>query len=621
MLNIIKNLIDLKTPYKVSIIFIVDIFLLFISLILSISLRLDEVYIPNTQFFIIYIFNIIIFLLLSFQLKFHKTLYRYFSISEILKYLQFSLFYSLIFFFLIIIFKPLYFPRSVPLINFFIFSILIISSRYLISYLVSNFSKKDKIKNLHSMRSIAIYGAGIMGSLLLNSLKKEFKLHDVVFIDDDPNKFNRYLEGVKIFKFSELKRLIELKKIDTIIISITNLSHIKSDITIKLANENNIKILLSPSLLDEKVPSSLIDLTDFKNEFFVKSKIKNNFTVFNKDIFIEDNILITGGGGSIGSELSRQISYLNFNKLIIADISEFNLFKIKEDLNELFSSNISKTDKFIFVLLDLKDPNGIYDIFQKFNPTLVYHAAAYKHVPIVENNIKMGIKNNFIGTANLIDISIEYNVRKFLFVSTDKAVNPINLMGITKRLCELYVKKVSSNSSTNSSIVRFGNVVGSSGSVLPLFLNQIKNGGPVTITHEEVTRYFMTIPDAVSLIIYSSFISNGGEIYVLNMGKPKKILDLANNLIAKTEIITNGSYKSSDIKIQIIGLRKGEKLHEEIYNDEIIPTKENSDILISSDTKNEDEDIMMLLESIKSNIDNFATNEIIDEINKFFKII
>ena len=285
---------------------------------------------------------------------------------------------------------------------------------------------------------------------------------------------------------------------------------------------------------------------------------------------------------------------------------------------ELFSFEPHKLKKIVFILLDLKDNQNLYEVFEKFKPSIVYHAAAYKHVPIVENNIKIGIKNNFIGTANLIENTIKYKVRKFLFVSTDKAVNPINLMGITKRLGELYVKKISANSFTNSSIVRFGNVVGSSGSVLPLFLNQIKNGGPVTITDENVTRYFMTIPDAVSLIINSSFISQGGEIFVLNMGKPKKILDLAKNLIAKAEVISNVIYKSDDIKIQIIVLRKGEKLHEEIYTDEIKPTKENSDILVSSDKKNEEQDINMLLKFIKNNIDSLSDKEIISKINNFF---
>ena len=585
---------------------------------MSISLRLDKIYFPDKQFFIIYLINIFIFLLLSFFLKFHKTLYRYFSISEILKYIQFSLIYSLIFFLLIIIFKPIYFPRSVPIINFFIFSILIISCRYFISWLANNYKKKEINKNFSSMRSIAIYGAGIMGSLLLNTIKKETKMNKIIFVDDDPNKFNRYLEGVKIFKFLELESLIETKNIDTVIIAITNLSHVKSDFLIELSNRKNIKILSSPNLFDEKDSTSLNDLTDFKNDFFVSSKIKNNYAIYNKDIFKNDIILITGGGGSIGSELSRQISYLNFKKLIVADISEYNLFKIKEDLLELFSFDPLKLKKIVFVLLDLKDNQNLYEVFEKFKPSIVYHAAAYKHVPIVENNIKIGIKNNFIGTANLIENTIKYKVRKFLFVSTDKAVNPINLMGITKRLGELYVKKISTNSSTNSSIVRFGNVVGSSGSVLPLFLNQIKNGGPVTITDENVTRYFMTIPDAVSLIINSSFISQGGEIFVLNMGKPKKILDLAKNLIAKAEVISNGIYKSDDIKIQIIGLRKGEKLHEEIYTDEIKPSKENSDILVSSDKKNEEQDINMLLKFIKNNIDCLSDKEIISKINNFF---
>ena len=586
---------------------------------LSISLRMDMLYVPNIQYFLIFFLSIIIFFILSLVLEFHKTIYRYFSISETLKYLKFSLIFSTIFFLFIFFLKPPFFPRSVPLINFFIFSILIITSRYLISSIINIYNSNKKNKNIYSINSVAIYGAGILGSLLLNTLKKESKFNKVIFIDDDPNKHNRYLEGVRIYKFSDLESLIQINDIDTIIIAITNLSLVKSDIIIKLTNNKNIKILNSPSLIDHKKATSLFDLTNLKNEFFVKSKIENTFSAHKNDPFLNDSILVTGGGGSIGSELSRQISNLKFNKLIIADISEFNLFKIKEDLIELFSSHPEKIKNITFILLDLKDKQSIYEIFEQFEPSIVYHAAAYKHVPIVENNIKIGIKNNFIGTANLIDLSIKFNVRKFLFVSTDKAINPINLMGMTKRLGELYIKKASQDTNTNSTIVRFGNVVGSSGSVIPLFINQIKNGGPVTITHKDATRYFMTIPDAVSLIINSSFISKGGEIFVLNMGKPKKILDLANNLISKTEYLSNGLYKSNDIKIKIIGLRKGEKIHEEIYTEDIMPTDKDKDILISLDKKNEDKDIFFLLEKLRTNINNYSNSELINEIDNFLK--
>lgn len=618
MSNFILKLLNLKTLHKIFIIFFIDIFLLFFSLNLSISLRLDEIYFPNTQFFIIFFINIFIFLILSLFFKLHKTVYRYFSISEIYKYLKFIFIFTVIFFLLIVISKPLYFPRSVPLINFFIFSILIILSRFLVSTIANTFRSKESNDYFNSMSSIAIYGAGILGSHLLYTIKKESDISSIIFIDDDLNKNNRYLEGIKIFRFSELEKLIQKNKIDTIIIAITNLSHIKSDLILKLANDKNIKVLSSPNLFDQKGFTSLSELTNFKNEYFVKSKIKNTHKD-NSNVFYNDIILITGGGGSIGSELSRQISYLSFKKLIIADISEFNLFKIKEDLIDLFITDPDKVKNIKFILLDLKDMDDIYNVFKQFKPSVVYHAAAYKHVPIVEHNVKIGIKNNFIGTANLIDISIEFNVRKFLFVSTDKAVNPINLMGITKRLGELYIKNVSKKTYTKSTIVRFGNVVGSSGSVIPLFINQIKNGGPVTITHEDATRYFMTIPDAVSLIINSSVISKGGEIFVLNMGEPKKILDIAKNLISKTAVISSGSYNPNDIKIQIIGLRKGEKIHEEIYTDDLKSIEENKDILILPDNKNDDQDIHVLLNSLKKNINHFSDIKIISEIESFFK--
>ena len=327
--------------------------------------------------------------------------------------------------------------------------------------------------------------------------------------------------------------------------------------------------------------------------------------------------MITGGGGSIGSELSRQISSYNFDKLIIADISEFNLFNIREEIYELYKFSENKINKIKFVLLDLKDEKQINELFVTHSPNIIYHAAAYKHVPIVESNIKIGIKNNFLGTANLIKLSFKYKVKNFLFVSTDKAVKPLNLMGMTKRLGELYLKKITNDNNLNYSIVRFGNVVGSSGSVIPLFIDQIRNGGPVTVTHKDATRYFMTIPDAVSLIINTSIIAKGGEIFVLNMGDPKKIYEVAQNLISKTYAITNGAYSKDDINIKIIGLREGEKLHEEIYI-ETVKSSSNDKILLSLDKKNENYDIIKLYENLNSKIDIISSEEIYKIIREFF---
>lgn len=616
MIKIFSNLLDISTIYKILLIFFIDLLIIFITLYLSVCLRLDLIYPIEGKFLFIYLINIIIFCILSVALKFYNVLFRYLTLVELIKYLKFSVIFSFFSFLFVLIYSPSEFPRSAPLINTFIFPLVLISSRFFIASLIRLFQNSNNSLIPEEMNSVAIYGAGFMGSILLDTLKKEKKFKNIIFIDDDPNKINRYLNGIKIFKAEDILNLISDYKIDTIIISAANLSHIKKNKIASVIESSKIKIFNFSNLID-KPTTEFNELLDFKKDFFIESKIKNNLTISNQNFFENEVILITGGGGSIGSELSRQISSYNFDKLIIADISEFNLFNIREEIYELYKFSENKINKIKFVLLDLKDEKQINELFVTHSPNIIYHAAAYKHVPIVESNIKIGIKNNFLGTANLIKLSFKYKVKNFLFVSTDKAVKPLNLMGMTKRLGELYLKKITNDNNLNYSIVRFGNVVGSSGSVIPLFIDQIRNGGPVTVTHKDATRYFMTIPDAVSLIINTSIIAKGGEIFVLNMGDPKKIYEVAQNLISKTYAITNGAYSKDDINIKIIGLREGEKLHEEIYI-ETVKSSSNDKILLSLDKKNENYDIIKLYENLNSKIDIISSEEIYKIIREFF---
>lgn len=585
---------------------------------LSISLRLDELIEINQKFILIYLINIIFFLVLARLLKFYRVLFRYFTILELKKYFIFVFIHSLLFLTLVIFIQPVGFPRSVPIINIFIFSFLLILSRFFIS------SSLRKIKVNHdgiktkNIKSVIIYGSGNTGNLIIDNFKYDKSIDHIFFVDDDLAKHNRYLNGIKIHPFSHTTYLIEKYNVDTMIITITNLSKIKQQKIFDLINKKNINLLSVPNIIENSNFNSLENLIDLKNEFLVTSKIKNSITAQINSIFIKKSILVTGGGGSIGSELCKQISTFDYDKLIIADISEYNLFKVKEELSELYDLNTNPKKNIEFILIDLKDSKSINELFEKYHPDIVYHAAAYKHVPIVEDNAKISIKNNFLGTVNLVNNAIKFKVKRFLFISTDKAVNPINLMGATKRLGELYIKKKCKQSSCNFSIVRFGNVIGSSGSAIPLFINQIKNGGPVTITHPEATRYFMTIPDAVSLIINASIIAKGEEIFVLNMGEPKKIIDVANKLIQKSLVLSNNKFKPSDIKIQIIGLRKNEKIHEEIYIETQSSQTENPNILISYDTNKEENDIIGLYNYFYSNINNLSSEQILDSVNNFF---
>ena len=286
------------------------------------------------------------------------------------------------------------------------------------------------------------------------------------------------------------------------------------------------------------------------------------------DKYIKDKvILVTGGGGSIGSEIVRQITKFSPKKIIILDIYENNAYDLQMELNR----NCPQISKDV-IITSVRDTIRINQVFEEYKPNVVFHAAAHKHVPLMEENVADAIKNNIIGTYNVVKCADKYNVDKFILISTDKAVNPTNVMGATKRFCELIIQAFNEGSKTDFIAVRFGNVLGSNGSVIPLFKKQIENGGPVTVTHPEITRFFMTIPEATQLVIQAGGLAKGGEIFVLDMGKPVKMIDLARKLIKLM-----GHKPDEDIKIEYIGLRPGEKLYEELLMDEVALTTTSHD--------------------------------------------
>lgn len=308
------------------------------------------------------------------------------------------------------------------------------------------------------------------------------------------------------------------------------------------------------------------------NDLLGREPIKADLVEVSKYI-IGNIILVTGGGGSIGSELCRQIASLNPKKLIILDNYENNAYSIQQELLNKYKHNLNLS----VVIASIREWTRIDKIFEEFRPDIVFHAAAHKHVPLMEDSPGEAIKNNIIGTENVAKISDKYNVKRFVLISTDKAVNPTNIMGATKRAAEMIIQSMNKHSKTEFVAVRFGNVLGSNGSVIPLFKNQIEQGGPITITHPDITRYFMTIPEAVGLVIEAGAMAKGGEIFVLDMGEPVKIVDLANNLIA-----LSGYKPGIDISIEFTGLRPGEKLYEELTMAEegLIKTNHNKIFIV-----------------------------------------
>ncbi len=405
---------------------------------------------------------------------------------------------------------------------------------------------------------VMLVGAGDAGATMI----KEMRMHPengkkvVVAIDDDPAKVGKRIAGVKIAGGrSDIKKTARKYGVDEIIIAIPSAP--KKEVTDIVAecNKTRCKLKILPALIDlinEKVSVNTlrdVDIEDLLGREAVQVNLKEISGYLEGRI-----VMVTGGGGSIGSELCRQIARFKPRRLIALDIYENSVFELSNEIHGRYPQL-----EFNVVITSVRDYARLEEAFEKYKPHVVFHAAAHKHVPLMEGNPKEAVVNNILGTKNLIDLSDRYAVDKFVLISTDKAVNPTNVMGATKRVAEMMLQEKSAHSRTSYSAVRFGNVLGSNGSVIPIFRRQIAQGGPVTVTHPEICRYFMTIPEAVQLVIQAGAMAQGGEIFILDMGDPVKIMDLAENIIR-----LSGFVPYEDIDIKITGLRPGEKLYEEL---------------------------------------------------------
>ncbi len=418
-------------------------------------------------------------------------------------------------------------------------------------------------------KSVVIYGAGKAGIKLEEEFRNsEYKV--TYFVDDDAILHKRSIDGIKILSKDELKETISKNgKMDLLVIAMPSASTKRvKEIYDKLSPYfKSIKILpsLSDMLMDKNYSTQLKDISveDLlaRHPKDLDKKLIQNF-IKNK------KVLITGAGGSIGSEISRQCARFGARQLILLDHSEYNLYAISEEL-AIYNP--------IHIMQSVVNKDMLDKTFDKYKPDIVIHAAAYKHVPLVEENITEAIVNNVIGTKNAIDCAIKHNVKKFVLISTDKAVRPTNVMGTTKRICELYAQNINTPENTEIVAVRFGNVLGSSGSVIPKFKAQIASGGPITVTHPDITRYFMLIPEACELVLQAASIGKGGEIFILDMGEPVKIVDLAQKMCELSG--------RDDIKIEFTGLRAGEKLYEELLIDDTDAQTDYESITVAGKTE------------------------------------
>lgn len=417
-------------------------------------------------------------------------------------------------------------------------------------------------KYSNDQQRVMIIGAGSAGTMIINEMlsRRNLKLNPILLIDDADFKQGKRISGVKVEgKREDIIRLAEEQEIDTIIIAIPSIDNENKRKILEICKKANCKIKIIPGIYEiisgEATVSKIkdVELEDLLGREQVVLDNKGISEYLNNKI-----VLVTGAGGSIGSELCRQIVQFGPKLLILLDIYENTVYDIQNELRYDYPNLNIKV-----LIGSVRDKDRLKEIFNRYNINVVFHAAAHKHVPLMEDSPKEAIKNNVFGTLNLVNISHIKYVEKFVLISTDKAVNPTNIMGATKRLCEMIIQSYNTISETEFVAVRFGNVLGSNGSVIPLFKKQIKNGGPVTVTHKNITRYFMLIPEAAQLVLQAGGFAKGGEIFVLDMGKPVKIYDLAMDLIK-----LSGLEPHRDIKIKITGLRPGEKLYEELLMSE-----------------------------------------------------
>lgn len=422
--------------------------------------------------------------------------------------------------------------------------------------------KTELRQNASDSQRVLIVGAGEAGNMIVRELFKrpELKKMPVGVVDDDKNKQGKCVYDVPVLgTIDDVDQIVKNHCIDEIIICIANINPQRKREIINICKKTDAKIKTIPGIYE--IIDGKVNITKFRDvqieDLLGREPIKMNLDDMN-GIIKDKIIMVTGGGGSIGSELCRQIVKYEPKQLVLIDIYENNAYDIQQEIKRHFPEIDLKV-----LIASVRDEHKMDKIFEQYKPEIVFHAAAHKHVPLMEDSPCEAIKNNVFGTQNVVNLSDKYNVKKFVLISTDKAVNPTNIMGATKRCCEMIVQTKNKTSKTEFVAVRFGNVLGSNGSVVPLFKKQIEEGGPVTVTHEEVTRFFMTIPEAVSLVLQASAMAKGGEIFVLDMGEPVKIIDLARNLIK-----LSGFEPNVDIKIEVTGLRPGEKLYEEVLMDE-----------------------------------------------------
>ena len=567
---LVKQTLNLPRYAKQILAVLSDAALCVIATWIAFYLRLDKAVILQDNSLWAAIISIILAITVFWFSGLYKTIFRYSGKAVIITISIAILVYGLLYFSIITVYSISGVPRSIGIIQTLVLFFLISGSRLGTKYLFS-FLENNKKSNLSTPIAL-VYGAGNSGRQIVNALDSSKKMRVVGFIDDDPNLQGQILNGHYIYSSDNLKNLVDLKKVTNILLALPSLNRNKRNKILNKIKKYKVVTSTLPSISD--LTEGKITLSDIREldigDILGREQILPNNKLLNQNVRSKV-VLVTGAGGSIGSELCKQILKQSPIKLLLVEVNEYALYKIHQDLEEIKekSGHNLKNVKVIPLLSSVQNIDRMRHIIETYKPNTLYHAAAYKHVPLVEENICEGVRNNVMGTLNIAKIAIEQKVSNFVLISSDKAVYPTNIMGASKRLAEICLQALYDdfkNIGIRLCLVRFGNVLDSSGSIIPRIKKQIKDGGPLTLTHLDVTRYFMTIPEAAQLVIQAGAMSKGSDVFLLEMGNPVKILDLMKRVILLSGLtLQDKDNTDGDIEIQIIGLRPGEKLHEELF--------------------------------------------------------
>ncbi|MFP4372638.1 MAG: polysaccharide biosynthesis protein [Halanaerobium sp.] len=542
--------------YKKPRLIVIDLLLINLAVLFSFILRFDEAWLQYFELNYLAAITVISFFVLYFSSLYNK-MWQYASMSELYSIFKATIIINILFVIYLYFFRVA-FPRSIVAINLMTDIFLLGGMRFGLR-LLKDFLNRNQTNK--SQSRVLIIGAGDAAEMIIREMQKhpEIGKRIIGLVDDDPAKQKLEIHGHQVLgKTKKIPQLIEEYDVDEVIIAIPSAEGRTIKRFYELSNKKDVKVKIVPGVYEIlKGDVSLNQIRQVKVEDLLR---RDQVDLISDEIsaYLENKtILVSGGGGSIGSEICRQVAKFNPQKIIILDINENTTYFLERDLKE----NYPNLD-LISIIGSIRDKAKLEKVFREHSPDVVFHAAAHKHVPLMETSPEEAVKNNILGTRNLAQTAAESEIDRFVLISTDKAVNPTNVMGASKRAAEMVVQTINKKSKTKFMAVRFGNVLGSQGSVIPLFKKQIASGGPLTVTHKDITRYFMTIPEASQLVIQAGALGKGGEVFVLDMGEPVKIMELAEDLIS-----LSGFTPYEDIDIEVIGLRPGEKLFEELLCD------------------------------------------------------